>query len=241
MHSFLITGGTEEERFNKALSYFPKKPPHPDLIIVKGENSIGIKDIKELIHKITLKPFEEEGKITIIKGAEKLTTQAQNCLLKTLEEPPSNTKIILLTGKPFLISSTIRSRCQVLNLKLKEEFILDEKLFLENLKFLKEIFLSREGERLRFSAKIPQEKEEACRFFTLLIATCQWLLLFNYGIKRGSFSADVLNQAKEIGATAKNLVQIIRLTIFTKQLIEKNVNLKLAIDCFLLDLPKVSS
>jgi len=85
---------------------------HPDVFIVepKGQ-SIKIDDIRELIRKLNLKSFESPNKIVIINNAEKMTEESANTLLKTLEEPPNNTYIILITSQIEIILPTIRSRC----------------------------------------------------------------------------------------------------------------------------------
>jgi len=85
---------------------------NPDVFIIepKGQ-SIKIENIRELIRKLNLKSFESTNKIVIINNAEKMTTESANTLLKTLEEPPDNTYIILITPQIEIILPTIRSRC----------------------------------------------------------------------------------------------------------------------------------
>lgn len=93
---------------------------HPDVIYVTHEkpNSIGIDDIREqLIGDISIRPYESRYKIYIVDDASKLTLQAQNALLKTIEEPPAYAVIILLADNPDILLPTITSRCVRLNLK----------------------------------------------------------------------------------------------------------------------------
>ena len=93
---------------------------HPDVIFVTHEkpNSIGIDDIREqLIGDIGIKPYESPYKIYIVDDASKLTLQAQNALLKTIEEPPAYAVIILLADNTDALLPTITSRCVKLNLK----------------------------------------------------------------------------------------------------------------------------
>jgi DNA polymerase-3 subunit delta' len=75
---------------------------------------ISIDQIKELQHAANLPPFEGKQKVYIIDGAELMSTDAANCLLKTLEEPPDGVTIILLTKNDRLLPTTIVSRCQCL-------------------------------------------------------------------------------------------------------------------------------
>ncbi len=99
----------------------------PDIIYVNHERptSIGIDDVREQINgSIQIKPYSSEYKIYIVDEAEKMTTEAQNALLKTIEEPPSYGIIFLLTTNLGKLLPTILSRCVVLHVKpVKDELI----------------------------------------------------------------------------------------------------------------------
>jgi len=82
----------------------------------KPQAEIGIDRIRELQHTASLPPFEGKYKVFIIDGAELLSHEAANCLLKTLEEPTGRVVFILLTSRERLIPDTIVSRCQRLEL-----------------------------------------------------------------------------------------------------------------------------
>lgn len=93
---------------------------HPDLIYVHHEKpaSIGVDDIRDQINEtIMIRPYSSYYKIYIVDEAEKMTVQAQNALLKTIEEPPSYAVIILLTTNPDGFLPTILSRCVQLKLR----------------------------------------------------------------------------------------------------------------------------
>lgn len=93
---------------------------HPDIIYVKHEkpNTISIDEIREqLINDVMIKPYSSPYKIYIIDEAQKLTLQAQNALLKTIEEPPAYAVVMLLADNPDALLPTISSRCVQLNLK----------------------------------------------------------------------------------------------------------------------------
>lgn len=93
---------------------------HPDIIYVTHEkpNSIGVDDIRgQLVNDVMIKPYNGKYKVYIVSEAEKMTVQAQNALLKTLEEPPAYAVILLLTTNASVLLDTIRSRCVLLNLK----------------------------------------------------------------------------------------------------------------------------
>ena len=77
---------------------------------------IGIDQIKQMQHSASLPPFEGNHKVFIIDGAELLSTEAANCLLKTLEEPADKVIFLLLTVNDSLLPATVVSRCQRLEL-----------------------------------------------------------------------------------------------------------------------------
>jgi len=88
---------------------------HPDVRVVergKDESAISIDQIRDLIVRMQLKPFEAARQVSIIKNVEELSIEAANALLKTLEEPAPNGLLILTTAVPERNLATIRSRCQ---------------------------------------------------------------------------------------------------------------------------------
>lgn len=135
-HSFIITGpdGVGKSIFARFMASYilctgENKPcgvclncvrvnnkNHPDVIEVSPKNSIGVDDIRNLTEKINTKPYEGDKKVVIIKGADLITIQGQNAFLKTLEEPPLDTTIIMLAENINLILDTIKSRCQIYKL-----------------------------------------------------------------------------------------------------------------------------
>ncbi|MDE7258154.1 MAG: DNA polymerase III subunit delta [Lachnospiraceae bacterium] len=92
----------------------------PDIVYVSHEkpNTIGVEDIRAQINgDIGIKPYSSPRKIYIMNEGEKMTVQAQNALLKTLEEPPEYAVILILTTHVEALLPTILSRCVVLNMK----------------------------------------------------------------------------------------------------------------------------
>ena len=83
----------------------------------KQRTEISIDDIKELQHSASLPPYEGKHKVFIIDGAEYLSNEASNCLLKILEEPPPQVIILLLTAEETRLLPTVISRCQRVELK----------------------------------------------------------------------------------------------------------------------------
>jgi len=84
--------------------------PAPSSALVRGQ--IQINQIRDLSWRLSLKPIKAQLKAVIIDEAHSMTPEAQNCFLKTLEEPKGNTLLILITEKPNFLLPTIISRCQ---------------------------------------------------------------------------------------------------------------------------------
>ncbi|MDD6057257.1 MAG: DNA polymerase III subunit [Clostridiales bacterium] len=99
----------------------------PDIIYVRHEkpNTISVDEIRTQVnHDIVIKPYSSRYKIYVIDEAEKMNVQAQNALLKTIEEPPAYAILLLLTTNVDSLLPTIQSRCVTLNIKV----VSDEKI-----------------------------------------------------------------------------------------------------------------
>ncbi len=91
---------------------------HPDFYLINedGEN-IKIDVIRKITSKVIEKPIISKRKVYIINDFEKMTKEAQNCLLKTLEEPPEFVTIIIISSNENAILNTIKSRCMTIKFK----------------------------------------------------------------------------------------------------------------------------
>lgn len=98
---------------------------NPDFRIIEPDgNSLKIEQIREFQNKVSEKPIISNRKVYIINDSDKMTTEAQNCLLKTLEEPPEFVTIILIGSNENSFLSTIKSRCMILHFeKISDEQI----------------------------------------------------------------------------------------------------------------------
>ena len=122
-HAHLIVG---PEGFGKSIMAkifackILNKPTNKDYVDIINyrpkKSSIGIDEVRNIIVEVAKKPFECDRKVIIIHNGEKLTIQAQNAMLKTVEEPPKGVYIIILTESLQSILETIKSRCQVYKL-----------------------------------------------------------------------------------------------------------------------------
>ncbi|MBP6944078.1 MAG: DNA polymerase III subunit delta' [Candidatus Omnitrophica bacterium] len=103
---------------------------HPDVVAVVPEGKsvqIGIEPVRRMEASMSLKPYEGRTKVFIVDGADRMTEEAANSLLKTLEEPPKDTVMVLLASNMFKLQPTIVSRCQkVLFHPLGERSIMKE-------------------------------------------------------------------------------------------------------------------
>jgi DNA polymerase-3 subunit delta' len=94
-------------------------PEHADLrwlVPQEDKESIGIEQIRELIHDMSLTSYEGGGKVAVIEPANAMTVNAANSLLKTLEEPPGDALLILIADRIGKLPATIFSRCQRIDL-----------------------------------------------------------------------------------------------------------------------------
>ena len=102
---------------------------HPDVIWVTHEKpaSIGVDDVRIQINDtVSIRPYSSPYKIYLVDEAEKMTVQAQNALLKTIEEPPAYAVLVLITTNPEVFLPTILSRCIQLKLRpLKDSVVSD--------------------------------------------------------------------------------------------------------------------
>jgi len=120
-HAYLFSG--QEKLGKKTIAYeFIKlffgndiTPSHPDFIFVEPtEREIQIKQIRDLNWRLSLKPFSAPLKAVIIDQAHLMNAEAQNCFLKTLEEPRGETLLILISEYPEFLFPTIRSRTEII-------------------------------------------------------------------------------------------------------------------------------
>ncbi len=91
---------------------------HPDIHILDfKDKTIKKESVDEIIESIYIRPYESKKKVYIVNNSQNMTLQAANTFLKTLEEPPKDTVIILLTTNSNLLIPTVVSRCQLIKFK----------------------------------------------------------------------------------------------------------------------------
>lgn len=252
MESILIVGGNLNKRREKAIKISNSdfrvqtrkvaiksrqfQISNIDTFILEAENSIGIDQIRDLERKISRKPYLGKFKTAIIPEAEKLTQEAQNALLKTLEEPPEDTLIILTAPKESFLLPTIVSRCKIIRLKAEAEISLSNKEITQLLNFLISLLSTGVGERIKKAESIAKTREETKVFLDQLTFFLREILLTK------SSQSSHLTQSHTVvhlcaKLTSRQIVKVIKNLLKTKEVVEKNVNFKLALENFFLDLP----
>ena len=108
---------------------------HPDHIeLATDKASIPVKEIRELIDKLSDKPYEGGKRTVIIHDADKLNDTAQNAFLKTLEEPDGQTVFFMVTAHPEGLLATIRSRCRPVYMPRLPEEVIAKDLMMRGIK-----------------------------------------------------------------------------------------------------------
>jgi DNA polymerase III delta prime subunit len=185
MTSFMVISTDKEKRKTYIAEYcqtlhiskFDQTLIEKDSALKQNMQSIGIEEIKNLQKKIFLKPLQSETKAIIIEDAHLLTVEAQNALLKVLEEPPDHTIIILASESREQLLSTIISRCQVVTLEEEKKTLTEEeKNEFENL--LENLPSSIIGDRLKQAELLSKDKEKATEWIEKAILVLREKLLF---------------------------------------------------------------
>ncbi|HLD01475.1 MAG TPA: hypothetical protein VJC10_01235 [Patescibacteria group bacterium] len=226
MQSFLIIGTDQDLLQNQLNTLYQaydvltidRTILSTDILIeeTKSEKlSIGIAEIKKIQKKIILKPIKSKTKAVVILDAQNLTIQAQNALLKTLEEPPNNTIIVLVAPTIEVFLPTVLSRCTII--------VIDEPnkhagLAGENLEEVLQTIPGWEvGQRLKQAEILAKEKQTAGDWIEKAILSTRNLL-------RNAVEKD----EKETITQLKHMAKIFQ--AYGRDIQTTNVNLRLALE-----------
>ncbi len=174
MHSFLLISKDQPEIDKKIEEILSEnKIDRLDRSDFSFEKAVGIEDVRKIQEKLYLKPMYGDKKAIILDFRPEVTTEAQNALLKTLEEPPRSTIVIIFAGNIEDLLPTILSRCKIYKLEGAQE---------ESEDFSKQIIKildSGEGEKLEIAAEFGRDRETALKFAENIVLGASKLLKEN--------------------------------------------------------------
>lgn len=229
MTSFIISSKNKTKRDEYALSYCRKLDINVfDITVIRKETavkqnvqSIGIDEIKNFQKRIFLKPIKSKTKAVILEDAHFLTIEAQNAMLKILEEPPVNTIILLTVESEESLLPTIISRCSVVAIE-RDEIVLSDKETGEYMLFLKSLPKLTVGERLKKAESLAKDKE----------SSLAWLEKFIVALREKMLDEEI-KSSKSSNSAFQSLKSFQELYILLKT---TNVNLRFAWENTLLSL-----
>ena len=175
MQAVLISSKDAEKGREEAEKIFRElKIDKFDITTFEYEKAVGIGDVRELQKKIYLKPFKSNVKAILIDAIAGITIEAQNALLKTLEETPEDTILILHVANSDEVLPTILSRCKVIQVNSKKKNI-DVSKYIGILNADNGV-----GEKLKLAQDLAKDKNESLNFLENLIIYLRKDLITNY-------------------------------------------------------------
>lgn len=221
MHAYLITGAAAEKRLKEAQKLLKSRAF--EVIHLETETAHHITSIRELNHNLSLRPAAKRG--VLVEDAQLLTQEAANSFLKTLEEPPEDTTIILTAPARELVLETISSRAQHIDLGPPIHQISQEEKK-KHEKLLHRLLKAGVGERFLLAEEYAGNRKQATNFVIGQIFATRELLF-----KR-------LNNPKN-SPQPLHLIELIERLDRTRRDLEANVNVKMTISDLLLHYPEV--
>ncbi len=190
---------------------------------VKLKQSIGIEDVKGMQGRLHLKPVQGEKKAVLIPDAHLLTTEAQNALLKVLEEPPAHTVFLLTASSKESLLPTVLSRCTIHT--LKEEAV---SLTKEEREELLELLPTKTGfstqQAMKQAEVLSKNKEEALT----------WLEKFILAAREELLTSIEKTDKKESAKAQASVLFIRNIQKTHRQIKNTNANLRLTLEALFL-------
>ncbi len=214
-----------------------KKDIHPDVLKISGvgvSNSIGVDIIREVRDMAYVMSNEARCKVYILENACGMTMQAQNALLKILEEPPSDVIFILLCDSDCSLLETIRSRC--IKLSFNSEFKLDDaEIYRLSEKVLHALCNLNEYNLLISVSTCVKNKEIFCKLLDYLLNIFGDAAVASCGAVEDYVNSEYVVRISN-KFTSYTILQLIEVVVKTKEYLEKNVNINLLVTSFAIDL-----
>lgn len=158
----------ETDMFGMAIAQIPNWEQwlnNPDVTVIDEKKAIGIEIVRDINTTLLRRPYQSQTSLVIVKQADTLTLQAQNALLKLLEEPPSYATIFLWAGKKEAIIQTIQSRCLIVEDTANTGLAITE----EKQTFLAVFLKASTGERFQMLQSLGNDRLEVADFIEQLI------------------------------------------------------------------------
>lgn len=240
-----------------------EKESYLDLLVIKSINSqssiknekdsmeIDVSQIREINNFLSYKSYYGYFKAVIIDNADRMNSEAQNCFLKTLEEPKGKTIIILVTHKPEILLSTIFSRCQTIKFFPIEKYKASEEQQ-RMLQDLLSIIYSELAVKFQYAKKVNLEGDNFNKILEVLQRYFRNLMLIKIGVINpvkdqgefmGSQKKQTSNGVKETilpqynNYSIEKIKNIIRLMYkLNVQISTTNANPKLALEILLMEM-----
>lgn len=202
MHAFIVTG-CGADLWIKTILKERSVSPHDTTTIIEEGTTIGIDAVRPIAPLLSIRPVAGKRRAVIIRRAHTMTVEAQNALLKTLEEPPQEAIIILETDHPETLLPTILSRCHTI--RLNQTATRNDPL-LPCLETVERLRSSSIGRRLQLVDSVSKTRDDALSFVDCAIAA--------------------LHPDRENGETAR----LLRRLLTARARILGNVNPRLSLD-----------
>lgn len=203
----------------KILSSEGLKNPHPDLLYFPKDSKLGIEQARAIKKHFSLKPYQSKGIAVVMDDASNLTIEAQNALLKTLEEPPKDAILILAAPSDAKFLPTILSRCEIIKLTPKSYDTLEyHSLYEED---LNKLLASTIEERFEYIEKLKDREE--------------------FLIEMVKFFHHQLNEPNtHVGGRLTNLNQFLQELLQAEEWAAQNVNIRTILEYLMLVMPQKS-
>lgn len=191
---------------------------HPDILYFTAGDKLGIAQVRKIKEHFSLKPYSAKARGVVLEDAGLLTVEAQNALLKTLEELPKEAILILGANSDANLLPTILSRCQIIRLDATDSAGLQPawEVYAEN---LEKLLNSTSGERFEYVEKLKDREE----FLHYLVYAFREML---YAPRPRLGRLAVINFLKEL--------------LETEEQVKQNVNIRAILEYLMLVMPKIS-
>lgn len=184
------------------------------------EPSIGIGQVRKITQLITVKTYAGGNRLIIINDMGKATTEAQNALLKILEEPPLGTYFLLTVDNADRLLPTIISRSQIISNRLRDDNESSPVSKISDL--INQVINSSEGDRLIISAAQAKSKEDTIILMDNIVSALE---------------KNMQQNANTIPLSRADTALLIRKVLAAKEYINRNVNYKTTLDLLFLGFP----